>query len=100
MSLSVRNGGIGKSPAISRISRLSPQKESEAITKKMHQSVQQKETRANIGEGASGLSTANIWIPSVPAAINPCYPSTEVNLMSLNACVSAIAIAKTDGEAI
>ena len=96
MSLSVKNGGIGKSPAISRVTRLSPKETSKAITKDMLRSVKQKETRAKTGKGsiirpgAASLSSGekDLWNPLVPAALNPCYPKSDIRIDPLIACVS------------
>ncbi|MDR0469907.1 MAG: hypothetical protein LBH09_08040 [Peptococcaceae bacterium] len=83
MSLSVKNGGIGKSPAISRISRLAPEKESKAIAHSMRQVVQPVETRPlSIGGGAR-LEMEQIWNSLAPVALNPHYPTEKLNVHSL-----------------
>ena len=96
MSLSVKNGGIGRSPAISRVTRLSPEETSKTITEEMLRNVRPKETRAEEGKGsiikpaAASLSpdTANLWDPLIPAALSPCYPISDMRIESLIACVS------------
>ena len=96
MSLSVKNGGIGKSPAISRMTRLSPEETSKKIAEEIQRNVKQKETRAKTGKGSIirpgaasvSKSTTGLWNPLAPAALNPCYPGSGIKIESLTACVS------------
>jgi len=84
MSLSVGNGGIGQSPAISRINRLSPEKESDAIAYKMRQVVQPVETRAKSIGNENRLGLEKLWTPSIPAGIKPFYPDVRLNIQPLS----------------
>ena len=81
MSLSVSNGGIGQSPAISRINRLAPEHESRNIIQKMRRAAHLVETRA----GFSGQRTERrrLWNPSVPIGQTPHYPPAELSIHSL-----------------
>ena len=77
MSLSVSNGGIGSSPAISRIQRLTTEIESGNIAINMRRVVQIVETRAG------NTSNKRLWNPFIPASLNPVYPVAESDIGSL-----------------
>ncbi len=95
MSLSVKNGGIGKSPAISRLNRFSPKKESKMISGNMRQYIQPRETSAlSISNEIRAESNA-LWNTTAPLALKPCYPVTKVNMSSFKVCVSNMVLQPT-----
>jgi hypothetical protein len=89
MSLSVKNGGIGKSPAISRINRLSPEKESKEIAKNMRRAVQPMQAHTMALTSETGIS-GHLWDPSVSPSLNPCYPAVSLKADQFKSCASAM----------
>ena len=102
MSLSVKNGGIGKSPAISRINRLSVEGASKAIAKDMQRNVQAKDMQRNVqakdmqrnvqAKGTcagndereiSSYDASDMWDSTPSAAFVPCYPKTSIKFDSV-----------------
>jgi len=88
MPLSVTNGGIGKNPAISRVNRFSPEKESKAIISSMRSIVAHKDTSVLIDNSRSVVD--DLWNPSVPISLDPCYPVTNLKANPLKKSFSAV----------
>jgi len=88
MSLSVSNGGIGKSPAISRLNRFSPKKESKMISENMRSYIQPKKTRSLSLSSDIRVGSEKLWNPSASPSLSPYYPATKLNVTSFKTSVS------------
>ena len=80
MSISSGNRGIGKSPAISKINRFSPEIESTMISERMRRAVLPKEPHTISPPDKSRDGSDNLWNHSVPLAMNPFYPTIKMKV--------------------
>ena len=98
MSLSVKNGGIGKSPAISRINRLSPEKETRAITEKMRRVIDVTETRALPAQNKIKQEPYNVWRPAASVGLHSYYPTIKRKANALSRHMTALVNAISGDE--
>ena len=88
MSLSSGNRGIGVSPAISRINRFSPEKESKMISDQMRRAITLKETTASTPSEQAKAGSDDLWNPSVNVMLDPFYPAVTIKVDSTVARIS------------